>query len=131
MKLFRKRADQIEARLPATDRKLELLRCLTKRRADRRLLRVRRIAKLLGRLADEVHDMLATPQRKGLVARPSMESGTHFQIGSHYVGQEKWQPPKNQTVPTWRDSGKSIRGSGRIKISYRLAIAKSCSPCSP
>ena len=77
VRLFRKRADQIEARLPATEDELKLLSCLTRRRADGRLLRVRKIAKLLGRSADEIHDTLATLERKGLVARPSMESETY------------------------------------------------------
>ena len=77
VRLFRKRADQIEARLPATEDELKLWSGLTRRRADGRLLRVRKIAKLLGRSADEIHDTLATLERKGLVARPSMESGTY------------------------------------------------------
>ena len=75
--MFRSRADLIEARLPLTNRELELLRCLThKRRADGRLLRVRKIAKLFGCSADEIHDTLATLDRKGLISRPSMEVGT-------------------------------------------------------
>ena len=76
VKRLHAQADEIESRLPASEDELELLRCLHRRRADGRLLRVRKIARLLDRTSDEIHDLLATLQRKGFVSRPSVETGT-------------------------------------------------------
>ena len=78
MKLFRKQFDEIEAALPLSDREAELLECLAHdRRPDGRLLRVRAIKKRLRQTTDEIHDVLGVLERKGLIARPTRETGTY------------------------------------------------------
>ena len=61
-----------------TDRELELLRCLAHPgRPNGKMSKVKHIKKRLGQSAEEIHDTLGALDRKGLIARPCVETGTY------------------------------------------------------